>query len=50
MPLRYLQGPVSELADNDYHILDIGPFILCSDEWPVITVFCILHPHAGALL
>jgi len=50
MPIPYPQGPVSEWLQNIHNTLDNGPFILCCEEWPVITVFWIIKPFVGELL
>jgi len=47
MPLRHQPGPILEWPYNFHHILDNGPFMLCWEEWPVITVFRTMEPLAG---
>jgi len=47
MPVRHLQGPVSEWPQNFHNILDHGTFILCSEDWPAFTGFWILERLAG---
>jgi len=47
MPFRQPQGPVSELPSTFHDIPNDGPFILCCEEWPVITGFRIVKPLVG---
>jgi len=50
MPLQHPEGQVSEWPQNFHDVLHNGPFMLCCEEWPVITVFQILQPLAGEFL
>ena len=47
IPSRHPQRPVPEWTKHFHHELDDSPFILCDEEWPVITVFWILEPLGG---
>jgi len=50
MPLRHRQGPISESPQNLHHVLKNSAFILCCEEWAVITGFWILEPLTGEFL
>ena len=50
MLFPHSQVPVLEWPQHFHDMLDNGPFILCCEEWLVLTVFWILEPLAGEFL